>query len=43
MTYTEQTLVAERFALLNGEKLGDVIAWLTGPNIGMIDEGEDDD
>lgn len=41
MTYTEQTLVAERFALLNGEDRRDVLAWLTSPYLGTTDEEDD--
>lgn len=43
MTYTETTLEAERVALLEGEKRGDVLAWLTGSNIGLIEREWDDD
>ena len=40
MSYTEQTLVAERFALLNGEEVGDVLAWLVGPQFGEVEYDE---
>lgn len=41
-SYTGQVLEAERLALLNGESRGDVLAWLTSPNMGVI-ESEDED
>lgn len=43
MTYTELTLKAERMSLLEGEEKGDVLAWLTSPNTGMIPTDWDDD
>ena len=41
-SYTGQVLEAERLALLNGESRGDVLAWLTSPNMGVI-ETEDEE
>lgn len=43
MTYTETTIEAERVALLEGEKRGDVLAWLTAPGIGHVEREWDDD
>ena len=42
MTYTITTLEAERLSLLNGEKRGDVIAWLTSPIMGTVEPEEDE-
>lgn len=42
-TYTEAVLEAERVAFLNGEERGDVLSWLTGPNVGLIEREWDDE
>lgn len=41
--YTDAVLAAERVALLNGEDRGDVISWLTGSNVGLIEREWDDE
>lgn len=43
MDYTETTLTAERLSLLEGEEKGDVLAWLTAPNIGHIGKDWDNE
>lgn len=42
MNYLETTIQAERVALLEGERRGDVIAWLTSPIIGRVESEWDD-
>ena len=42
MNYLETTIQAERVALLEGERRGDVISWLTGSNVGFIEREWDE-
>lgn len=41
--YTDAVLEAERFSLFEGEDRGDVLAWLTSPQTGVIEKEWDDD
>lgn len=41
--YTEQTLEAERFGLLNSLEKGEVLSWLTSPSYGRREKEWDEE